>query len=69
MTWQEQDWSDAHEALDEAVKRLRRAQRTMLDRELSEDDKRERINRALHGARGSLDECAWIVDENPEVVA
>lgn len=68
MTWQEQDWGEAYEALEDAARRLRCAQRTMLDREMTEDEKSDRISAALHGARRFMDDCAALTEAD-EVIA
>lgn len=58
MSWKEQNWDREHEALEQAVKAIRKAERTMLDRRMNRESKVERINSDLHRMRRALDECS-----------
>lgn len=63
MTWREQDWDDAYYALEDTVKAIRQAQRLMLDRRLSYENKVGQITLDLHKMRRGLDECAAAVEQ------
>ena len=58
MDWKEQDWDDSYNALEAAVSAIRRAQRTMLDRDLAYEVKVEEVGPDLHCVRRHLDSCA-----------
>ena len=63
MTWREQDWDDAYYALEDAVKAIRQAQRLMLDRRLSYENKVDQITIDLHRMRRGLDGCAAAMEQ------
>lgn len=63
MNWREQDWNECHQALEDAVRAIRRAQRTMLDRRLGYDTKVEDIGPDLHCIRRNLDRCAAAMEQ------
>lgn len=69
MTATERDWSGVDRALEETIRRLRQAQYVRLSWTMTDEEKREAVNRFLHGARRSIDDCAWALEEQEEVRA